>query len=117
MHNRAKLDNVRASRDGHEYHEAWTARKALPLLWPDNNLIAIAVEGPSPADQARASAQTIEITDITLYYGGRPTFEEASRTNIAQTPTPNQSALRQEGHVYRLGRRQHPPPSARRAMC
>lgn len=84
MHNRARVDNVRASRDGHEYHEAWTARKALQLLWPDNNLVAIAVEGPSPSDQARASAQTIEIADITLYYGGRPTFEEASRTTIAQ---------------------------------
>ncbi|MCK4394018.1 NACHT domain-containing protein [Candidatus Bipolaricaulota bacterium] len=84
MSSRARVDKVRASRDGHEYHEAWTARKALQLLWPDTDLVAIAVEGLSPTDQARASAQTIEIADITLYYGGRPTFEEASRTSIAQ---------------------------------
>lgn len=84
MHSRTRVDKVRASRDGHEYHEVWTARKALQLLWPYTDLVAIAVEGLSPADQASASAQTIEIADIVLYYGGRPTFETASRTSFAQ---------------------------------
>ena len=78
------VDNVRASRDGHEYHEAWTARKAMQLLWPESDLLAIAVEGLSPHDQTSSSAQTVQIADITLYYGGQPTFEEASRTSIAQ---------------------------------
>ena len=84
MAGRAKIDKVRASRDGHEYHEAWTARKALQLLWPDSELIAIAVEGLSPTDQMRTSTQAVEIADITLYYGGEPTFEQSSRTSIAQ---------------------------------
>lgn len=78
------VEKVRASRDGHEYHEAWIARKAMQLLWPDSDLRAIAVEGLSPVDQARASAATIEVADVTLYFGGHPTFEEASRTTFAQ---------------------------------
>lgn len=78
------VDQVRASRDGHEYHEAWTARKAMQLLWPDNDLAAIAVEGLSPADQAHAPAHTIQIADITLYYGLGYTFKIASRTSIVQ---------------------------------
>ena len=84
MERRHSVDKVRASRDGHEYHEAWTARKAMQLLWPDSDLTAIAVEGLSPADQAHASAHTIQIADITLYYGLGYTFKIASRTSIVQ---------------------------------
>ena len=78
------VDNVRASRDGHEYHEAWTARKALQLLCPDSDLAGIAVEGLSPTDQTHVSAQTVQISDITLYYGGQSSFGKASRVSIAQ---------------------------------
>jgi len=84
MSSRARVDKVRASREGHEYHEAWTARLALRLLWPDTELTAIAIEGLSSADQARATAQAIEIADITLYYGENPTFEGASRKCVVQ---------------------------------
>ncbi|MDZ7832803.1 MAG: NACHT domain-containing protein [Desulfobacterales bacterium] len=79
-----KTDKVRASRDGHEFHEAWTARKATQLLWPDAELTAIAVEGTSPSDQARASAATVEVADLTFYYNGPPNFEDSARTVIAQ---------------------------------
>ncbi len=78
------VDKVRTSRDGHEYHEAWVARKALQLLWPESNLTAIAVEGLSPPDQLSASAATVDIADITLYYGYPPIFECASSTSIVQ---------------------------------
>ena len=54
MVNLKPIDSVRASREGHEFHEAWTARKALQLLLPTDNLVGIAVEGLSPADQAAA---------------------------------------------------------------
>lgn len=84
MSKKRRIDKVRASRDGHEYHEAWTARKALQLLSPDSNLTAIAVEGPSPDDQHGASNATVEVADITLYYGGRATFEQAAKTTFAQ---------------------------------
>jgi hypothetical protein len=78
-----KIEKVRASRDGHEYHEAWTARMAMRLLWPNTPLVAIAVEGLSPSDQSRASAETTDIADITLYYG-HTTFEGATRAIITQ---------------------------------
>lgn len=81
---RKKIDKVRASRDGHEFHEAWTARKATQLLWPDTDLKAIAVEGPSPADQAGASSATVEVADLAFYFGGRPNFEDSVRTTFAQ---------------------------------
>ena len=70
MAKRAKaVDKVRASRDGHEYHEIWTARRAMQLLLPSNPLQAIAVEGLSPRDQSKATSKTVEIADLTLYYG------------------------------------------------
>lgn len=72
------VDKVRPSRDGHEYHEASTARKAMQLLWPDTKLAAIAVEGLSPPDQRRASTATVDIADITLYYGRRSLMREQS---------------------------------------
>ena len=78
------VDKVRASRDGHEYHEAWTARKAMQLLGPDSGMIGIAVEGLSPTDQAGTSAEVAEVADIAVYYGSRPNFERASRTSIVQ---------------------------------
>ena len=81
---RRPIDRVRASRDGHEYHEAWTARKALQLLWPDSDLIAIAVEGVSPADQASTSAATVQVADVTMYFGSEPNFKEATKTTVAQ---------------------------------
>lgn len=81
---RGSVDRVRASRDGHEFHEAWTARKATQLLWPDSDLTAIAVEGLSPKDQEGASAQTVEIADVVLYFGHGTTFEQAARTTFAQ---------------------------------
>jgi len=52
------INSVRASREGHEFHEAWTARKALQLLLPADNLVGIAVEGLSPVDQAAAASCT-----------------------------------------------------------
>jgi len=62
-----KVDKVRASRDGHEYHEAWTARKAMQLLLGDDHLIGIAVEGLDPGDRMHASSETVEVADLTLY--------------------------------------------------
>ncbi|MBW2643977.1 MAG: transcriptional regulator, partial [Deltaproteobacteria bacterium] len=78
------IDSVRASRDGHEFHEAWTARKALQLLLPTDNLVGIAVEGLHPADQAAATSETVEIADIVLYYGKRSTFKGADNVKIVQ---------------------------------
>ncbi len=78
------INKTRASRDGHEFHEAWAARKALQLVMPIDGLVGIAVEGLAPADEASASAETVEIADLVLYYGKRPTFEGARSVVIAQ---------------------------------
>lgn len=79
-----KTDNVRPSRDGHEFHEVWAARKALQLLMPTDELIGIAVEGPSPADQEDVSKGTVEIADLVLYHGKGWTFNEAHSITIIQ---------------------------------
>jgi len=79
-----KADKVRASRDGHEYHEAWTARKAMQLLLGDDQLAGIAVEGLDPGDQKNASSETVEVADLTLYYGHGTGFEHADKVDVVQ---------------------------------
>jgi|CXWL01.1.fsa_nt_gi hypothetical protein len=51
---------------------------------PTDGLVGIAVEGLAPADQADASAETVEIADLVLYYGRRATFEGARTVVIVQ---------------------------------
>ena len=72
-------DTVRPSRDGHEFHEAWTARKAMQLLLPRDGLVGIAVEGLSEEDQSIASAGAVEVADLTVYYGKDANFSNADR--------------------------------------
>lgn len=79
-----KIEKVRASRDGHEFHEAWASRKALQLVMPNDGFVGIAVEGPVPTDQKNASSETVEIADLVLYYGKHPTFDEAHSVVIVQ---------------------------------
>lgn len=82
--NNRKIDKVRASRDGHEFHEAWAARKALNLVMPTDDLVGIAVEGLAPVDLEKVSTEAVEIADLTLYYGKHPTFVEARSVVIVQ---------------------------------
>lgn len=78
------IDKVRASRDGHQYHEAWLARRALGLLLPRDGLCGIAVEGLATEDQKGAITDTVEIADATFYFGSVPNFQHAIRIKIAQ---------------------------------
>ena len=55
-------DKTRPSRDGHEFHEAWAARLSLRLVLQLDELVGIAMEGLSPADQSKASDETVEVT-------------------------------------------------------
>jgi len=84
MKRRLKIDKVRASRDGHEFHEAWASRKALQLLMPADKFVGIAVEGLALSDQADVSAQAIEVADLVMYYGERPVFDAANSVVITQ---------------------------------
>src|SRR6476659_6647535 len=78
------IDKVRASRDGHEFHEAWTARKALQLLLPTDRFVGIAVEGLSPVDQSLAVRESVEIADLTLFFGKRPSFSQSNKVIVVQ---------------------------------
>lgn len=81
---RKEFDSVRASRDGHEFHEAWVARKCLGLLLPKDDFVGLAIEGFSPSDQKTASAEANEIADAVLYYGKRSSFEHAWQIVVVQ---------------------------------
>lgn len=74
-----QIDVVRASRDGHQFHEAWAARICLELLPPDTTLSAVAIEGFSHEEAGSVSEATHEIADLTRYYGGT---QIASATDI-----------------------------------
>lgn len=79
---RIRIDSVRASRDGHEFHEAWVARKSLGLLLPRDKLVGLAIEGFSPSDQV--SKDATEIADAVLYYGRAASFEHSTRLVVVQ---------------------------------
>jgi hypothetical protein len=78
------IDIVRASKDGHQFHEAWLARCALALLLPRDTLYAIAVEGLAEADEEDVSEATVEIADATFYFGSAASFEACARMEMAQ---------------------------------
>lgn len=75
-----KVDKVRASRDGHAYHEAWAARSALELLPPTTSLAAIALEGFAREDEAGLSNEAAEVADTVLYYGAA----DVGRANLVE---------------------------------
>ncbi|MDD4929787.1 MAG: hypothetical protein PHP85_10965 [Gallionella sp.] len=62
---------VRASRDGDQFHYLWAARRALQLLMPQSELIAITIEGASTSEFKTAKPVEIgeELIDIAEYYG------------------------------------------------
>ena len=64
-------DLVRASRDGDYFHYLWAARRCLPLLSPQSGLVAITIEGASPAERQSGGALNNgeELIDVGEYYG------------------------------------------------
>jgi hypothetical protein len=75
---------VQASRDGHEFHEAWTARKALQLVFPADDFIGMSVEGLSPKDEKKAAPASVEVADLVLYHGKSPDFASARVVAVLQ---------------------------------
>lgn len=78
------VDKVRASREGHEFHEAWAARRCLELLLPRDGLCAVAIEGLSTREPTAVLDATDEIADLTLYFGAAPRFKDCDRLEILQ---------------------------------
>ena len=64
-------DLVRPSRDGDQFHYLWAARRCLPLLSPQEDLVAVAIEGPSPHELPPESVPLPgeQSIDIVEYYG------------------------------------------------
>lgn len=78
------IDTVRASRAGHTFHERWAARRALQLVFPNDHLFAIAVEGISSTDTTSPGAWAEEVADLVLYYGGGDNFQTCERLETVQ---------------------------------
>lgn len=78
------IDTVRASRAGHTFHERWAARRALQLVFPNDDLFAIAVEGISSTETASPGAQAEEVADLVLYYGRGDNFQACERLETVQ---------------------------------
>lgn len=78
------IDTVRASRAGHTFHERWAARRALQLVFPNDDLFAIAVEGISSTETASPGAQAEEVADLVLYYGHGDNFQTCERLETVQ---------------------------------
>src|SRR5690606_38361968 len=78
------LDTVRASRAGHTFHERWAARRALQLVFPSDDLFAIAVEGLSATETARPGEQAEEVAHLVLYYGQGDNFQTCERLETVQ---------------------------------
>lgn len=76
------VSKVRAGREGHTYHDTWTARVALELLVPTTTLSAVAVERLSEEDSAAAT----EVADLVRYRGGIG-IAHSSRVEVVQFTT------------------------------
>jgi hypothetical protein len=82
--NSDEIDTVRASRAGHTFHERWAARKALQLVFPQDKLSAIAVEGISSTETANPGKKAEEVADLVLYYGSGDNFATSARLETVQ---------------------------------
>ncbi|MFZ3288389.1 MAG: NACHT domain-containing protein [Telluria sp.] len=78
------IDTVRASRAGHTFHERWAARRALQLVFPYDDLSAIAVEGISSTETTSPGARAEEVADLVLYYGRGDNFRTCERLETVQ---------------------------------
>lgn len=64
----ANEESVRPSRAGDHFHYYWAARRALGLLPPNTDLVAIAIEGPAVDDAAQTQKGILSI-DVAEYRG------------------------------------------------
>ncbi|WP_165828113.1 NACHT domain-containing protein [Rhodovulum sp. BSW8] len=78
------IEPVRASRAGHTFHERWAARRALQLVFPKDDLFAIAVEGLSTNETAELGKEAEDIADLILYYGEGDTFLTCEKLTTLQ---------------------------------
>ena len=64
------LDSVRSSRAGDQFHYLWAARRCLRLLLHPSDLVAVAIEGVSDAENGRHRGPSgEEVIDVAEYFG------------------------------------------------
>jgi hypothetical protein len=74
---------ARGANAGDDFHELWVLRQSLALLDHDTPLVAVAVEGSHPEDEAGTRVDVWGGVDCTLYFGAdRASF--ADRVVIQQ---------------------------------
>lgn len=124
----SKFDSVRASRDGHEFHEAWVARKCLGLLFPKDDLVGVAIEGFAGDDEDKVPREANEIADAVLYFGKRASFEQARSIVVVQVKYSKAAELKpfraadakktlgKFARTYRAYKRQHGTTQARKKL-
>jgi hypothetical protein len=78
------VDTTRASRGGHTFHERWAARRAMQLVFPQDRLKAIAVEGLSTSETAKPGEAAEEVADLVLYFGDGENFATSDVVQTAQ---------------------------------
>ena len=76
---------VRASRDGDQFHYVWAARRCLRLLSPKSQLKTVTIEGVSPLETPSNddSVAGEEVIDVAEYYGSEA-VEKASHIRYIQ---------------------------------
>lgn len=79
-----EIDTVRASRAGHTFHERWAARRALQLVFPNDDLFAIAVEGISSTETTSPGTWAEDVADLVLYFGDGDNFQTCERLETVQ---------------------------------
>ncbi|WP_413331381.1 hypothetical protein [Brevundimonas phoenicis] len=77
-------ERIRASHDGNTFHVLWAGRRALELLSPTSDLVAVVVEGPSPREGAERSVETGEEVIDVAEYRGSEVLAEATRIDYIQ---------------------------------
>lgn len=65
-----RIDRLRPSRDGDQFHYWWAARRSLALLQPSGTLVAISVEGV-PSDEAQEIGAGLDAIDVAEYHGSK----------------------------------------------
>lgn len=78
------IETTRASRGGHTFHERWAARRALQLVFPCDDLFAIAVEGISSTETSSPGPRAEEVADLVIYYGSGDNFQTCERLETVQ---------------------------------
>ncbi|MCG7363527.1 hypothetical protein MHZ93_19905 [Roseomonas sp. ACRSG] len=77
------LDLVRYRNDGDDFHVLWTARRALRLLHPTNDLVAVTVEGVPRTEADGDATGGLLVIDTTESYGAEE-FANARAVHYSQ---------------------------------